>query len=150
MQDIIIRQAVSGDCDGVTECVNEAYKKYIGRIGRKPAPMLADYLDLIRAGDVYVMIAGARILGVVVLRAENDFLFIENVAVHPLYQGRGLGKRLMGFAEDYAKNCKFHEIRLYTNELMVENMEFYRLLGFEETDRRVDGGYRRVFMRKIF
>jgi ribosomal protein S18 acetylase RimI-like enzyme len=41
-----------------------------------------------------------------------------------------------------------HEIRLYTNEKMEENLPFYRSLGFEETGRRLDEGYRRVFMKK--
>lgn len=32
---------------------------------------------------------------------------------------------------------------------MWENLAFYeKKLGFEETERRLDGGHRRVFMRK--
>jgi len=31
---------------------------------------------------------------------------------------------------------------------MHENLAVYAKLGFEETGRGVDGGYRRVFMRK--
>lgn len=40
------------------------------------------------------------------------------------------------------------EIRLYANEKMRENVVTYAKLGFEETEREFDGGYRRVFMRK--
>jgi Zn-dependent protease with chaperone function len=40
------------------------------------------------------------------------------------------------------------EVRLYTNEKMHENLDVYAKLGFEETGRGLDGGYRRVFMRK--
>jgi hypothetical protein len=39
-------------------------------------------------------------------------------------------------------------VTLYTNEAMVENLRLYRRLGFVETDRRVEDGYRRVFFRK--
>jgi hypothetical protein len=31
---------------------------------------------------------------------------------------------------------------------MVENLAFYRSLGFEEVERRLDDGYQRVFLRK--
>jgi hypothetical protein len=31
---------------------------------------------------------------------------------------------------------------------MLEKLAVYRRLGFEETGRKLDAGYRRVFMRK--
>ncbi len=40
------------------------------------------------------------------------------------------------------------EVSLYTNEAMVENLRLYPRLGFVETGRRVEDGYRRVFFRK--
>ena len=40
------------------------------------------------------------------------------------------------------------EVRLYTNEKMHKNLAVYARLGFEETGRGLDGGYRRVFLRK--
>jgi hypothetical protein len=32
---------------------------------------------------------------------------------------------------------------------MTEDLQFYQRLGFEEEGRRVQDGYRRVFLRKI-
>jgi ribosomal protein S18 acetylase RimI-like enzyme len=32
---------------------------------------------------------------------------------------------------------------------MTQNLAFYRRLGFEETGRRSDEGYRRVFLQKM-
>ena len=54
----------------------------------------------------------------------------------------------MGFAEKAARDRGLREIWLYTNEKMTENLPFYRGLGFEETRRGLDEGYRRVFMKK--
>jgi ribosomal protein S18 acetylase RimI-like enzyme len=76
-------------------------------------------------------------------------MFIENVAVRPGHQGHGLGRRLLTFAEDRAKATGMREVRLYTNELMTENIAYYRRLGYEEVERRLDGGFRRVFMKKV-
>ena len=54
----------------------------------------------------------------------------------------------MTFAEGQAVVYGLPEVRLYTNEKMHENLAVYARLGFEETGRGLDGGYRRVFMRK--
>lgn len=148
MKNILIKPADIKDSQAVSQCVDAAYAKYIKRIGKKPAPMLADYSALIGAGYVFVMFSESRLLGVLVTEPNADYLFIENIAVHPLYQGRGLGRRLMNYAEQIAANYGLEEIRLYTNELMIESIGFYRGLGYKETERRIDSGYSRVFMRK--
>jgi ribosomal protein S18 acetylase RimI-like enzyme len=143
-----IRPATIQEAGAVTECVREAYAKYVGRIGKEPAPMLVDYEAAILAGEAWVLVEGDETTGVLVMRQENDHLFVETVAVRPDSQGSGLGRRLMAFVEETARARGLYEIRLYTNETMEENLPFYRSLGFEETGRRLDEGYRRVFMKK--
>ena len=110
--------------------------------------MLADYDAAIRAGESWVLEDKGEVLGVLVLRPLQDHLFVETVAVRPDRQGGGLGRRLMAFAEKEAGRLCLDEVRLYTNEKMRENFSFYGGLGFEETGRRTEDGYRRVFMRK--
>ncbi len=135
----------------VVACVRAAYTKYVVPIGREPAPMLADYPALIARGVVHVLRepVKADVRGLIVLLPTDRAMFVENVAVHPHYQGQGLGGRLMAFAEERARAADLPEVRLYTNEAMTENLAFYGLLGFEETARRLDDGYRRVFLHKI-
>jgi ribosomal protein S18 acetylase RimI-like enzyme len=143
-----IRPAEIQEAGAVTMLVREAYAKYVGRIGREPAPMLVDYEAAILAGEAWVLVEGDETSGVLVMRPENDHLFVETVAVRPDRQGSGLGRRLMAFVEEAARGRGLREIQLYTNEKMEENLPFYRSLGFEETGRRLDEGYRRVFMKK--
>jgi ribosomal protein S18 acetylase RimI-like enzyme len=145
-----IRPANAADCAAVVACVRAAYSKYLARVGREPAPMLADYPALIARGVVHVLPepTAADMRGLIVLWPTDGAMFVENVAVHPHYQGQGLGRRLMAFAEERARAADLLEMRLYTNEAMTENLEFYCRLGFEETGRRLDEGYRRVFLRK--
>ncbi len=143
-----IRPAEAPDVGPVGDCVRAAYAKYVGRIGREPAPMLADYGAMIRAGEAWVLVEDGGVTGVLAMRPEGDHLFVETVAVRPDRQGGGLGRGLMAFAEEKARELGLPEIRLYTNEKMEENFAFYGDLGFEETGRRFDEGYRRVFMKK--
>jgi hypothetical protein len=47
---LIIRQALAGDESAVRTCAEKAYVRYVPLIGRKPAPMLADYASRIARG----------------------------------------------------------------------------------------------------
>jgi GNAT superfamily N-acetyltransferase len=137
-----------GDAPAVAACVRAAYARDVERIGREPAPMTADYDRLIAAGEVWVIRAGRDIAGVIVLRPQPPALLVENVAVAPGRQGRGLGRLLMAFAEERARAEGLAEVVLYTNERMTENLRFYPALGFTETGRALQDGFARVFYRK--
>lgn len=149
MEQLIIRQAQEADLDAVVACVCAAYTKYIARIGKEPAPLSADYAALIAQKVVYVLSDGGGIRGILVMMPQGRRMFVENVAVDPDFQGRGLGRILMAFVEQQARKEQLDEIYLYTNELMTENLFFYQRLGFTEEARRMHDGYRRVFLRKI-
>ena len=110
--------------------------------------MLADYAALIEGGVVYVLVDGNVVVGVLVVKPVGDAAFVENVAVHPSHQGLGLGREMMRFVEEFARERGLREVSLYTNELMTENIAFYKRMGFRENSRRLDDGYRRVFMSK--
>lgn len=143
-----IRPAEGRDVPAVAGCVRAAYAKYVGRIGKEPAPMREDHAAEVEAGGTYVLVEGEEVIGTIKLRSERNHLFVDTVAVRPDRQGEGFGGRLMAFAESRAARESLAEIRLYTNEKMWENLAFYGRLGFEETHRKLDGGYRRVFLRK--
>ena len=79
---------------------------------------------------------------------KPNYMLLDNIAVATEKQRCGFGRHLMRFAEDRAKQCGYKEIQLYTNERMFENIAFYKDLGYQETDRRLDSGFKRVFMTK--
>jgi ribosomal protein S18 acetylase RimI-like enzyme len=113
---------------------------------RAPAPLAEDLRPRIHNGHVWIV--GRPVEGLICLRPMDEALLIQNVAVHPNAQGTGLGRRLMDFAEDVARQKGFHRISLYTNEVMTENLAIYAHLGYREVARRTQAGYRRVFMEK--
>jgi N-acetylglutamate synthase-like GNAT family acetyltransferase len=143
-----IRIATEADRQAILECVDDAYGMYIDRIGKKPAPMLADYAELISKSLVYVATDQEQLKGLIVLLLKGDYLLIENVAVRNLFQGQGIGRSLIEFAFTSAEEAGTQEVRLYTNELMSENLLYYAKLGFIQLDRSTEDGYRRVHMSK--
>jgi GNAT superfamily N-acetyltransferase len=143
-----IRRAEPAHVDRVRNCVRAAYAMYVDRIGRPPAPMDADYEALVAAGEVWVATEDEVVVGVLVVRPRRNALFLENVAVTPAKQGRGIGRGLIAFAERHARELGLPAVELYTNERMTENLRLYPALGYVETERRREEGFARVFFRK--
>lgn len=144
----MIRPARPDEAFWVRALVRRAYALYIPRMGKEPAPMLADYGALIASGQVYVLEENGEAVALIVIYPKDDALFIENIAVDPVAQGKGHGRALLAFAEAEARRLGLKALRLYTNAAMTENLAFYPGRGFRETERREEDGYKRVFFEK--
>jgi ribosomal protein S18 acetylase RimI-like enzyme len=145
---VTVRRASLADVPALYLVVHEAYLLYVPRIGRMPAPMTADYSAAVRSGQAWVALADGEIAGLIVLVGYQGYLLIENIAVLPSAQRRGIGARLLTLAEDEARAHGLGEIRLYTNEGMTENLAYYPRRGYVETHRAEEEGFRRVFFSK--
>lgn len=141
-----IRQASAADLPAVEEIIAAAYRGYLSRMDRPPAPMLRDYAPAVEAGSLWV--TGDPVTGLISLIPQGDSLLVENVAVSPRAQGTGVGRALMDFAERRARRLKAARLALYTNEIMTENQAIYARLGYREVERKTVDGYRRVYMEK--
>ena len=149
MHDFEIRKATSEDEVSVRLCAEDAYEQYVEAIGRKPAPMVADFGSLIASGSVYVAAeTDGELIGFIVFFYEDDQVMLENVAVRSNAAGKGVGKRLITFCEEQAKQYGKKRIKLYTNEKMSDNLTIYPHLGYREIDRRTEDGFNRVFFEK--
>ena len=147
---LVLRAAVPDDVDAITDCVDQAYQSYINRLGKPPGPLLDDYTKIIELHHVHVAEAGDQVVGVLVLIRKDTHMLLDNIAVQPEFQGRGVGSALLDLAEKLTQSMGYSYIELYTHELMVENIELYSRKGYTEIARRLEKGYRRVYMRKDF
>lgn len=143
-----IRAATEEDLPAVEAVVRAAYSPYVPRMGQKPGPMLDDYATLIRERRVHVISNDGAVQGVLVLLPEKEAMLLDNVAVAPAAQGTGLGRKLLEFAEQAARTAGYSSIRLYTHETMTENIQLYSRIGYSETHRAEEKGFRRVYMTK--
>jgi ribosomal protein S18 acetylase RimI-like enzyme len=143
-----LRPATRSDTASVAALVDAAYGHYVERIGMLPRPMTDDYAAVIRDRQVTVAEDDGAIVGVVVLTITGEGFLIDNVAVHPSRRGTGLGRALLEFAEAEARHAGFDAIHLYTHEQMTENLALYSRIGYLEYDRRSQGAFSLVYMRK--
>lgn len=145
----MIRRAVARDETKIRECAELAYARYVPLIGRKPAPMFADFAEQIGAGQVYISSnAEGDFEGFIVFYAVGDHVLLENVAVLPSSAGRGVGKALIAFCESKARANGKRAVHLYTNEMMKENLSIYPKLGYSEVARKSEDGFNRVYFEK--
>lgn len=149
---LTLRRARTDDVPQIQSMVREAYTKYIDRIGKPPAPMSSDYTQLLNTHEVFVLenddnhtVVGSIVLG---LDGGSDSIKINNVVVDPAAQGKGYGRILMNYAEDFAQAQEKPALTLFTNVKMFENLTLYPKMGFLETERRTEDGYERVYFRK--
>jgi GNAT superfamily N-acetyltransferase len=110
--------------------------------------MTEDYAKVIRERRVTVAESQGNIIAVLVLAVTEEGFLLENVAVDPSHQGKGLGRTLIELAETEARREGFESIYLYTHEKMMENQVLYAKIGYVEFDRREEKGLARVYMRK--
>jgi len=61
-------------------------------------------------------------------------LYIHRLAVHPIFQKRGIARKMMDFAEDFAKSNNYISIRLDTFSQNPRNNKFYKSRGYNKLD----------------
>ncbi len=140
-----VRQANTSDAEALAECMSAAYAVYASRLGGKSLPpMTVDYEEEIRSWPVWIADSEGSLVGGLILTPGEHFMTISNVAVHPKFQGNGLGRALMDLGEDVARRQGYTELRLATHVLLKENISLYSHLGWSETGR----DEYRVYMEK--
>lgn len=142
----MIRQALPDDVPAIEEIVRAAYQPWAELIGVRPKPMDEDYPALQAAGRIFVH--GSPVDALIVLVPEPDVLYVDNVAVRPELHGRGLGRRLLAFAEERALDLGLPALRLITNVMMKKNIALYERLGYVITSVEPIGPREVVSMRK--
>jgi ribosomal protein S18 acetylase RimI-like enzyme len=143
-----MRQAVAGDAAAIRALTRAAYAKWVPVIGREPLPMVADYEAAVAKHRFDLLYVDGTLAALIETIAKDDHLLIENVAVDPAFQKRGLGRKLMAHAETVAVQAGYALIRLYTNKSFAENVTLYQRLGYVvDREEEFRGGFT-VYMSK--
>lgn len=106
------------------------------------------FLNDINNNELLVFTKGSLVIGCIALCEKMDDayknvrwlikdgknLYIHRLAVDPQFQKKGIGKKLMDYAEDFAKKNNFISIRLDTFSKNKNNMKFYERRGYKKLD----------------
>jgi len=136
MSEPALRRARAADADKLEALARAAYARHVAVIGREPMPMTADWVRLLSEQEIWIVDGPAgEAVASLALDVQADHVMVWSVAVAPAHQQRGLGRRLMAFAETRARELQRLELRLFTNARMEGNIALYRRLGYAETRR---------------
>lgn len=136
-----VRPATISDVPAVTELTRLAYARWVPLIGREPLPMGVDYEQALQAHRIDGVWNGSDLIALIETAVERDWLLVVSVAVHPEWQGQGVGRWLLALAETQALEERVSQIRLYTNARFEANIALYLSIGYHvERTEPIDGG----------
>ncbi len=101
----------------------------------------------IETNTLFVYRENNEILGIIVLNETQDpeyadihwstsdtdrNIVVHRLAVSPEHQGKGIARKIMDFAEEWAKENQYDAIRLDTFSQNPRNQRFYKNRGYTE------------------
>lgn len=144
-----IRRATIEDLADIFTCNINAFKNYITLINRAPAPMMVDFSAELKNNDLFVACENNEILGFALIQdTEDDFMWLDVLAVNPQHQGKGVGRNLLNFTEQFILKHGKSECRLNTNVKFERTLGIYLQYGFEIYETPVVHGYERHYLKK--
>jgi GNAT superfamily N-acetyltransferase len=143
-----IRAATMSDLVEVGACADLAIASDHGSRKNRGVKPDGELASQIRRGAVHVIGGPAPILGFISFSPNADHLFVDTIAVRPSHQHRGLGSRLLAFAEQEASRLGLRSVSLFTDGKLADNLNFFQRRGYHETSRCDEGDFSRVFYRK--
>ena len=136
-EEVLIREARHDEADAIHKVLAAAFRCLRGR-GYSNQALEAAILPpeevnrrIVNGDHVLVAEDEGQIAGTATGIEEHDSLHVCSVAVHPDWQGRGIGQRLMKALEDIARRHKCNKLWLQTAWAMTEAIALYEKVGFQ-------------------
>ncbi len=155
---ITIRAGKISDRAAMATIAERAYAQYVAVLGKKPAPMVADFDHHLTYDTVFIAQDRGAVVGFAIITRQADGFWLDNIAAGA--PGLGLGTRLLRHVEAHVEahvqtHVQTHvapltaQLQLYTHVKMIDNIGWYKRLGYVEVERRRQDGFERVYFNKL-
>jgi ribosomal protein S18 acetylase RimI-like enzyme len=127
-----IREAGHEDVEALTRLINAAFvvEQVVFDGDRVDLAGIRGYLQ--RGTFLLAEIAGS-LAGCVYVQLHEERGYLGLLSVDPATQGRGLGSKLLGAAENFARRAGARAMDLRVISARAELLPFYRRAGYEQT-----------------
>jgi len=147
-----IALAVVKDAETILELQKLCYQSEAALNDDDTIPPLTQTLESMRAEFESKVVLKAReagkIIGSIRGSMKDDTCYVERVIVHPDFQNRGYGKKLLGAIEMVFQRARRFE--LFTSAKSEKNLALYTKFGYREfTRKRLNEKVTLVYMEKI-
>ena len=133
-----IREAITEDLQSVLGVYREAGLASRGELDIAGAVAIHSRIKTYPNYRVYVAENEGQIVGTFELLIMDNLAnggvpsgIVEDVAVLPPFQGRGIGRQMMDFALSLCRNYGCYKMMLSSNEIRSDAHAFYEALGFK-------------------
>jgi ribosomal protein S18 acetylase RimI-like enzyme len=145
-----IRKAFMSDLDQAVKVAQSATRKMLDEgieQWHEDYPNKEILSQDIEQGELFVAVEEMNILAMVVLNENQDKeyeaidwltgeessnLVVHRLAVDASQQGKGIARKMMDFAEDFARSKQYTSIRLDTFSVNKRNQRFYEARGYSK------------------
>ncbi len=97
--------------------------------------MVDKYLS---SSEIFLAKDQKHIIGILVLKREQNAAEIMNVAVEEKYQGKGIGTQLLQHVIQYSREAGIKQLSIGTADISLDQITLYQKLGFKVNDRIAD------------
>ena len=132
---LALREGDGADSRVLVDLINEAYLVEAGFVSGDRTNE-AEIRDKLSSGRFVVAEKEGRVVGCVYFEVDPPASYWGFLAVHPVEQGTGLGRRLAGFVEDEARRAGAREATILVINLRRNLRGWYRGLGYSEAGTR--------------
>ncbi len=146
-----VDMAAKSDLEEILQLQKLVYQENAIRCNDFSIPPLTQTLEELKKeaeGSIILKIVEDRmIVGSVRAFEKDGSCYIGRLIVHPDYQNKGLGKKLMKAIETCFRGTRFE---LFTGHLDEKNLVFYEKLGYEKfREEKLHAGLRFVYFEKL-
>jgi predicted N-acetyltransferase YhbS len=126
-----VREAAPADAERIASLINRAFlaESWFKSADRTNASQVR---ELLSKGIFLLLEEEARVLACVYLEPRGDRVYLGMLSVEQDMQGRGIGRRMMQEAEDFARRAGHVAIDLRIVHVREELPPYYRKLGYVE------------------
>ena len=131
-----IRRATTADAEDLAEVYRSAYRenRRLGFPAKAESVTEREVSDWIREYRVYVATVEEEVVGGVRLEVtDSERVKLSRLGVHENWKGKGVGSRLLDYAEEAVRDCGHATIWLTTPGEHPHLPDFYRGRGYEKT-----------------
>lgn len=113
-------------------------KEFSVAITREDQPDLLEIEKYYQVGgNFWIAVEDGKVIGTIGLLALNkEILALRKMFVLPEYRGKGVSKKLLELAKEFAAENNFKEIYLGTIDIYKAAIRFYEKYDFKEIDRK--------------
>lgn len=141
-KDIQIRLATPADTEAIARLLSRSFSEYQPRYtaeGYTATVLTSQQVEArMTQGPIWVALENAACVGTVSVVLKPEGLYIRGMAVDPSARGKGIGRKLLDCAKEYAVQNGCARLFLSTTPFLSRAIKLYERYGFQRTSSGPD------------